>query len=133
MHSESHYNSLIVKALRQRLPHGVVFKLADTFTTGVPDIVVSLNRRTSWFEAKIIDSKWIEGDYVTVKPKEHVPAVQWETLRILGGHLIAYTSAGHGVTLVSEHREITPVFKLRLMSLKDLVHVIIEICKGDKL
>lgn len=50
--NEADCKGSFVKALREALPHFVVFRHEDHFTHGLPDISVTGNGRTSWIEAK---------------------------------------------------------------------------------
>lgn len=53
--TEGQLNQALVAALRQRLTHAVVFKLADRWTTGIPDISVDWHHRHIWIEVKFAD------------------------------------------------------------------------------
>jgi hypothetical protein len=52
--TEGKLSSALVKLLRQELPTGVIFKHWDHITAGVPDISVTWNHRTTWYEVKYI-------------------------------------------------------------------------------
>ncbi len=46
--------------LRPQIEHydgGLVFKHGDAYTTGIPDVSVTCNRKTSWWETKLADPK----------------------------------------------------------------------------
>src|SRR6266705_795601 len=104
--TESDYTRQVIRALRQRLPHGVTFKHADLFTMGVPDFTVTVKRCTNWLEGKKLGPETVTDGFVILRPARHVPAVQWETLRRLGrGHLVIYTDYGHAITHVKGLRE----------------------------
>jgi len=67
--TEAAFQAKLLRALRQRLPQAVIVKIADRFTGGLPDVMVSLNGVVTWFELKV--------GYNPVK------VIQWETLRRL--------------------------------------------------
>ena len=52
------------------LKDAVIFKISDRFTAGIPDFVVVLNNKTTWFEVKV--------------GKNTTTALQAEFLRRLG-------------------------------------------------
>lgn len=134
--NESDYTRQLIKALRQRLPKAVTFKHADLYTMGVPDFSTTLKHCTNWFEAKKIDARHVKPPdrCVILKPAQHVPGIQWETLRRLGrGHLIVYTDYGHAITHVRGFRESVPMLSLGLIPLIELVNRIVVIAdQGEK-
>lgn len=138
--TESDYTRKVVKALKQRLPTAVTFKLADMFTMGVPDFTVTRNGVTSWFEAKLLDETkhWdfsspvamgmtsARPDVIRLQPTRDIPGAQWETLRrLVRGYLVLYTPHGHAVTRVSGLRETVGPMRLKMITLEQLVKNII--------
>jgi hypothetical protein len=132
--TESDYTQLLLRALRQRLPRAVTFKLSDRYTAGVPDLTTTYKRCTNWYEAKKIDSRHVHEGCALVKPSRDVPELQWETLRRLGrGHLIVYTDEGHAITHVTGVRSSVTLMKLRLISMIELANRITTIAEqGEK-
>ena len=52
-HHESWYQAKLIKAIKKELPHAVVLKIADKYLLGVPDLCVTFNGKTSWWELKV--------------------------------------------------------------------------------
>jgi hypothetical protein len=52
--TEGKLSSALVKLLREELRDAVIFKHWDHITAGVPDISVTWNYRTTWYEVKYI-------------------------------------------------------------------------------
>lgn len=50
--AEDRLTGAALKHLRTTFPNAVILKLADRATIGVLDVVINLNRITSWFEMK---------------------------------------------------------------------------------
>lgn len=90
---ESQFTQKLLKELRARLgPGAVVAKIADGYTSGIPDFFVGLNGKDSWFEVKLTTNRRIyeplqmatlqklRGDYIIWNPatKEGIlqPATQ---------------------------------------------------------
>jgi hypothetical protein len=64
---EAHFQSKLLRALRQRMPEAVIWKLSDRWTCGVPDVMVSLRGVVTWFELKTqsndvtrIQAEWLK-------------------------------------------------------------------------
>jgi hypothetical protein len=53
MKHESDYKATLMRELRARLTGCVALRHEDRFTSGIPDISVTLHGRTSWWEAKV--------------------------------------------------------------------------------
>lgn len=53
--TEADVRAKLVKLLRSQAPMWEVFRHEDHYTTGVPDISVTGNKRTSWWEVKLVD------------------------------------------------------------------------------
>lgn len=141
MSEENAQTLKVVKALRQRLPGAVTFKHTDMYTMGVPDFSVTLRGLTTWYEAKYLDEKCVHHvvgsvpsvDKVAVRPRLHVPAVQWETLRRLGrGYLVVYTARGAALTHVAGFRESVELISLVLRDLPALVAQIVRLAEEGK-
>lgn len=49
---EARLKGLLVKAIRAQLPGAVVYRHEDTFTAGIPDVSVTWEGVTSWWEVK---------------------------------------------------------------------------------
>jgi hypothetical protein len=77
--TESQFSAKLLRALRQRMPSAVVWKLSDRFVTGMPDAVVIYDGIASWFEFKV--------------GVNQVTKIQIETLaRLKRGYLLRYIS-----------------------------------------
>ena len=119
--TESDYTAELVKKLKVQVKRGLVLKHCDRYTKGIPDLTVTWHGLTTWFEAKHLPNTQVgsNGDArlcVTIRPDPDVPAVQWETLRLLErGYLIAYTSRGHAVIHVAGFRESVKTLRLLLV------------------
>jgi hypothetical protein len=50
---ESDGKAALMRELRVRLPGCVALRHEDRFTSGIPDISVTLHGRTTWWEAKV--------------------------------------------------------------------------------
>jgi hypothetical protein len=57
--SESLLTRQLMKKLRAELPTFVVLKHADGWTSGVPDVSVTGNGRTTWLEVKLVELRGI--------------------------------------------------------------------------
>lgn len=133
--TESKYTRELMKSLRTHMQDATIFKIADMFTMGVPDICITpFDGVSTWFEAKFIDEYPCllteNADsalkHILLKPKSHVPAVQWETLRRLRrGYVIVYTPWGHALTYVGVPRDNITVVRLRLFPFANLVEMVI--------
>jgi hypothetical protein len=140
--TEADYTRDLLKALRTHLPEALVIKLADVFTMGVPDFFINLAGVTTWFEAKRPEKlTFYNADravhsclaFTYIKPKDHVPAVQWETLRRLGrGYLVVYTRVGHGVVPVVQKRDEVDKIKVELMPMDGLVSKLMELAREER-
>lgn len=58
--NESYYTQKWIRHMREHHPDWTVFKHADAFTAGTPDISVSFNQRTTWVEDKWVPFKPME-------------------------------------------------------------------------
>jgi hypothetical protein len=76
--NESTCKSNLMKRLRAEYPHAVCFRHEDRMTHGVPDLSVTMDQRTSWWEVK----------YAT--PGFESPGIQELTLKRLGKTGYAY-------------------------------------------
>lgn len=137
MNNESFYTRKVIKELRARIPHAVTFKHADMFTMGVPDFTITFSGVTTWFEAKKLENDQCvlvnDLTYVNLRPKLHVPAVQWETLRrLVRGYLVVYTDLGHTVLHVSGHRDDVTSMRLQLKPFLTMVNELIETAKNNE-
>jgi hypothetical protein len=56
--TEGALKSTLVKKLREAAPHFVVIRHEDTSRSGVPDISVSGNGKTTWWEVKYGKPSW---------------------------------------------------------------------------
>lgn len=111
---ETQFTSKLVKALREGLgPDAIIFKHADGFTAGIPDITVTYRGYTMWIEAKLANN-----------PKIFEP-LQLALLRKLDGYYVIWdTKLKKGSFLGVQE---TSLFKDGLMyNFKDLVTRIIE-------
>lgn len=52
--TESELTKRLKKRIKERLPRAIVLKHADRFTAGIPDMSITLNGDTSWWEIKHI-------------------------------------------------------------------------------
>lgn len=55
--SEASIRSVLVKKLRTMQPTWVIFRHEDHYTTGIPDISVTGNGKTSWWETKLVEGR----------------------------------------------------------------------------
>jgi hypothetical protein len=69
----------LLKHLKAALPGAVIFKIADRFTTGIPDICVNCKGRTIWLEVKLLK----KGSYFMTCS----PALQQLTMARLHGQV----------------------------------------------
>ena len=78
--------SQITRRIMARLKEfgGVLFKHADRFTAGVPDLSLTVHNRTWWFEVKLIDLP-PHATTLPMNPRQF-PALQLEFMRQLEGH-----------------------------------------------
>lgn len=53
--TEGTLKDAMVKKLRELLPGYVIIRHEDRFTAGIPDISITHNKRTSWWEVKFAD------------------------------------------------------------------------------
>lgn len=58
--NEATLSTALVKTLRTELPGSVVFKHSDKVTSGIPDITVTWNGRTTWIEVKFANPKVVD-------------------------------------------------------------------------
>ena len=87
--TESQFSAKLLRALRQRMPNAVVWKLNDRFTSGIPDAVVVYEGMATWLEMKM----------------KHGPlsAIQYETLkRLKRGYVVRYFPEQIWVSLMTE-------------------------------
>lgn len=117
--SEAAFQSKLLRALRQRLPDAVIYKLNDNFTRGIPDIMISYQGRVNWFELKV----WPNA----------ATKIQWESLRRLwNGYLITMRPScywvQHVVTAIS-NRE--PEFIVTVWHFTDLVKYLEMIVRNE--
>ncbi len=56
--NEQTLKSAFVKEIRDTLKNCVIFRHEDKFYSGVPDISITLNKRTLWIEAKFANPKF---------------------------------------------------------------------------
>lgn len=54
---EGDFTAKLLKEFRKKIPHAIVFKIADRITYGIPDTVVTFDGYTSWWEMKVIRDK----------------------------------------------------------------------------
>lgn len=89
--TEGQFNAKLVKELRQRLgPGAVVFKHADAYTAGIPDISVTLNDRTLWLECKLTtNKKWFEPLQMAMLQKLRGYYIIWSPETKRGFQLLA--------------------------------------------
>lgn len=61
--TESRYTQEFRKEVEKELPYAVVIKLADNYTIGVPDMTITFDGHTSWWELKVArkDSATLKG------------------------------------------------------------------------
>ena len=77
--TETQFTGKLVRALRKCLePNYIVWKHADGYTAGIPDISISWGRDTLWIEVKLANN-----------PKFFEP-LQMAILRKLDGHYIIW-------------------------------------------
>ena len=76
--NESTCKTVLMKKLRAEFPHAVCFRHEDRMTHGIPDLSVTMDKRTSWWEVK----------YAT--PRFESPGIQELTLKRLGKTGYAY-------------------------------------------
>lgn len=53
MPSEKSLLANLLNSLRKEIPRAVIFKHADSWTVGMPDVSISFNYKTTWIEAKL--------------------------------------------------------------------------------
>jgi hypothetical protein len=83
--NEAKERAKLVKRLRQAMPAATVFRHEDVITAGIPDISVSLNRKTIWLETKANALK--------------TTGLQFENLRRLKGFYIVFN---HDTILIAD-------------------------------
>lgn len=75
MVTESQFTGRLLKELRLRLgPSAVILKHCDRYTSGVPDVSVTLNDHTLWLEIKVAPYK--------------LTRLQTIMLKRMGGHCV---------------------------------------------
>lgn len=52
MNEETSLKRRVLSALKTQHPGSVVFKIADKFTAGIPDLIIVINGRVIWIELK---------------------------------------------------------------------------------
>jgi hypothetical protein len=58
--NESTLTRGLLKTLRAAFPDGVIIKHSDSYTSGVPDISVTWNGRTTWIEVKFANPRVLD-------------------------------------------------------------------------
>jgi hypothetical protein len=77
--TESQFSAKLLRALRQRMPNAIIWKLNDRFTSGIPDAVVVYEGRATWLEMKIGTNS--------------VTPIQWETLyKLKRGYVVSWNN-----------------------------------------
>ena len=89
--TETQFTSKLVRAIRERLgPGAIVFKHADGYTAGIPDISISLGRNTLWLEAKLVGNpKFFEPLQLAILEKLDGHYIFWNTKTRLGCRFLA--------------------------------------------
>lgn len=84
--TETQFTSKLVRALKDHLgPDFVIFKHADGYTAGIPDISISFGQRTLWIEAKLKNNpKIFEPLQIAMLRKMDGHYVIWDTKTRLG-------------------------------------------------
>lgn len=76
--TEAQLTYRLTRMLRLRLPQATVFKHADGFTAGMPDVSISWEGHTVWVEVKLLNNKKL------------FEPLQLETLRRLRGWYLVW-------------------------------------------
>lgn len=77
---ENDISSALGRAFREVMPGAVVYKHADQFTAGIPDLSVTANGKTAWIEVK----------YDRPRSKSRVSAAQRIAIAALPAFLVTY-------------------------------------------
>lgn len=87
--TETQFTSKLVKELRRRLPGAMIFKHADGYSAGIPDISISFESKTTWWEAKMITNKQIfEPLQLAILKKLYGNYIIWNP-KIKSGYIIS--------------------------------------------
>jgi hypothetical protein len=84
--TETQFTSKLTKALREQLEPGyIVWKHADGYTAGIPDISISWGRDTLWIEVKLANNpKLFEPLQMAMLKKLEGHYVIWDTKKRIG-------------------------------------------------
>jgi hypothetical protein len=115
--TESQFSSKLLRALRQRLPTAVIWKLNDHFTSGIPDAVVVYEGIATWLEFKLNDNR--------------ATKIQWETLRMLerGWIIYWYTKGIKGAVVCHVTTQPQNCFIAFSGPFDELVDYMVNVCK----
>ena len=87
--TETKFTSKLVKELRMRLPGAMIFKHADGYSAGIPDISISWQDKTNWYEAKLIVNKKIfEPLQLAILKKLFGRYIIWDSKKRVG-HIVS--------------------------------------------
>lgn len=65
--TEADFQSKLRRALQARLPKAVIWKYADRFTAGIPDLSVTHEGRTTWLELKVNNGKLTKLQFIMLE------------------------------------------------------------------
>lgn len=111
---ESQFQSRLLHALRHAMPQAIVVKFNDRFTSGIPDVMVSLKGMVTWFELKT----------------DHNPAtlLQRETMKRLVRAYEVRAISGRFLVLQPSWNE---NYEEWFDTFNDLVAEMVRICRND--
>jgi len=85
--TESQFSAKLLRALRQRLPTAVIWKLNDRFTSGIPDAVVVYKGRATWIECKVKNNPLTVIQFETLRRLHRGYLVRWDRNFGFYGHI----------------------------------------------
>lgn len=110
---ESQFQSKLLPALRRIMPQAIVVKFNDRFTSGIPDVMVSLKGMVTWFELKT------DHNPVTVLQRETMKRlVRAYEVRAIGNKFVVMQSSWSD----AQHW---------LDTFNELVAEMVRICRND--
>jgi len=104
--TETQFTSRLTKALRKQLgPYHIVWKHADGYTAGIPDISINWGGNTLWIEVKLASNpKIFEPLQVAMLRKLDGHYVIWDTKTRLGCRFSYVIAPDHGQVIPVELR-----------------------------
>lgn len=80
--NESYWTRELMAYLARHHPSWLYYKLADTFTSGIPDVVVNAASLSTWLELKVLRPKQTISDRINMKSDRHAKLQLHDMLKL---------------------------------------------------